>query len=384
MAGRRAHADGAGVLPAGGDLQQHYAAGRRVTNSLQTNGVLLDDAWGAFLARHGFLVGLSLDGPRALHDAYRVDRGGRPTWSRVMRGLRTLKRHRVQFNTLTVVHRHNYRHAREVYEFLRDEGSRFMQFIPLVERRAGTADTAARLDHAPPPAGPGDLVHPERAAEVVAAECAPREGLGEFLCAIFDLWVRRDVGRVFVQQFDVALSTWCGLGAGLCIFEERCGRALALEHNGDVYGCDHYVYPAYRLGNVHATPLADIGNGGAAARFGDAKANLPARLSRMSGSVCLQRRLSEAPLRPHGGWRARGQLPLSVVPALLHAHRPGHAPDGGVGAARGASPPKSCTARNWVRPRATSRRRAEKYLRVSIRLIARWSRASSAAVPTLP
>lgn len=238
-------------------LQQHYAAGRRVTNSLQTNGALLDDAWGTFLARHGFLVGLSLDGPRALHDAYRVDRGGRPTWSRVMRGLRTLKRHRVQFNTLTVVHRHNYRHAREVYEFLRDEGSRFMQFIPLVERRAGTADAAARLDHAPPPAGPGDLVPPERAAEVAAAECAPREGHGEFLCAIFDLWVRRDVGRVFVQQFDVALSTWCGLGAGLCIFEERCGRALALEHNGDVFACDHYVYPAYRLGNLHATPLTD-------------------------------------------------------------------------------------------------------------------------------
>ncbi|HTX66932.1 MAG TPA: anaerobic sulfatase maturase [Opitutaceae bacterium] len=256
-------------------LQQHYAAGRRVTNSLQTNGVLLDDAWGAFLGRHGFLVGISIDGPRAMHDAYRVDNGGRPTWSRVMRGLRTLKRHRVQFNTLTVVHRRNYRHPLEVYEFLRAEGSRFMQFIPLVERRARPADTAARLDHAPPPAGAGDLVAPEAAGAAAAAECAPRDGLGDFLCAIFDQWVRRDVGRVFVQQFDVALSSWCGLGAGLCIFEERCGRALALEHNGDVYACDHFVYPEYRLGNLHATPLADLGNGAAAARFGDAKANLP-------------------------------------------------------------------------------------------------------------
>ncbi|MGA2445554.1 MAG: anaerobic sulfatase maturase [Opitutaceae bacterium] len=256
-------------------LQEQYAAGRRVTNSIQTNGVLLDDAWGAFLARHGFLVGLSLDGPRAMHDAYRLDRGGRPTWGKVMRGLRTLKRHRVQFNTLTVVHRRNYRHAHEVYEFLREEGSHFMQFIPLVERKARPADTAARLDHAPPPAGLVDLVPPEQAGPAAAPECVPREGYGEFLCAVFDRWVQRDVGRVFVQQFDAALGAWCGLGAGLCIFEERCGRALALEHNGDVYACDHYVYPAYRLGNVRTTPLADIGNGAAAARFGDAKANLP-------------------------------------------------------------------------------------------------------------
>ena len=257
------------------ELQQHYAAGRRIANALQTNGALLDDAWGTFLARHGFLVGLSLDGPRALHDAYRVDRGGRPTWAKVMRGLRTLKRHRVPFNTLTVVHRRNYRQARDVYEFLVAEGSRFLQFIPLVERRARPADTAVRLDHAPPPAGPGDLVPPECAAEAAATECVPREGYGEFLCTVFDLWVRRDVGRVSVQQFDAALSAWSGLGPGLCIFAERCGRALALEHNGDVYACDHYVYPAYRLGNLHATPLADLGNGPAAARFGDAKADLP-------------------------------------------------------------------------------------------------------------
>lgn len=190
-----------------------------------------------------------------------------------MRGLRTLKRHRVQFNTLTVVHRRNYRHARAVYEFLRAAGSRFMQFIPLVERMARPVDTAAHLDHAAPPAGSGDLVAPERAA--AAAECVPRDGYGEFLCTVFDLWVRRDVGRVFVQQFDAALSAWSGLGPSLCIFAERCGRALVLEHNGDVYACDHYVYPAYRFGNLHTTPLADIGNGAAAARFGEAKADLP-------------------------------------------------------------------------------------------------------------
>ncbi len=256
-------------------VQQHYAAGRRVSNSLQTNGVLLDDHWGEFLARHNFLVGLSVDGPKALHDAYRVDNGGRPTWNRVMRGLRILKRHQVRFNTLTVIHRRNYRHPGEVYDFLKAEGSGYLQFIALVERQPGEANRAAHLDHAPPAADSRELVPPEKVMEVMAPECPPREGFGDFLCAVFDRWVRRDVGKVFVQQFDVALNSWCGLNAGLCIFEERCGRALALEHNGDVYACDHFVYPEYRLGNLHETPLADIGNGAGARRFGDAKADLP-------------------------------------------------------------------------------------------------------------
>jgi uncharacterized protein len=258
-------------------LQRQYAAGRRVTNALQTNGTLLDDRWGEFLAREKFLVGLSLDGPRALHDAHRVDRGGRPTWARVMRGLRVLRRHGVEFNTLTVVHRSNFRQPREVYRFLRDEGSRFLQFIPLVERRPRPAEAAAGLAHgAPLPAGDGGLVPADRAEAEAAPECAPPGGYGEFLQGVFDGWVRRDVGRACVQTFDVALSAWLGQGAPLCVFQETCGRALALEHNGDVYACDHYVYPAHRLGNLHATPLADLGHGRAAERFGAAKADLPA------------------------------------------------------------------------------------------------------------
>jgi len=256
-------------------LQDRYAAGRHVTNSFQTNGVLLDDAWGEFLARHGFLVGISIDGPRELHDAYRVDKGGRPTWASVMRGIRVLKRHRVQFNTLTVIHRRNYRQPAKVYDFLQEEGSGYIQFIPLVERRARPADREAHLDHAAPPTNADDLVPPDQAMEAAAPECPPREGYGDFLCTAFDRWVKRDVGRVFVQQFDVALNSWCGLSAGMCVFEERCGRSLALEHNGDVYACDHFVFPAYRLGNLHATPLADIGNGAQAAQFGEAKAKLP-------------------------------------------------------------------------------------------------------------
>ena len=255
-------------------LQRHYAAGRRVTNALQTNGTLLDDRWAAFLAREKFLVGLSLDGPRPLHDAYRLDRSDRPTWDKVMRGLKLLKKHRVEFNTLTVVHRRNVRHAREVYDFLRAEGSGFLQFIPLVERRSAPAEAARGLAHGAPRGLREHLVPRAGAAHEVAAECPEPARFGEFLATVFDAWVQRDVGRIFVQTFDVALNAWMGLGAPLCVFQERCGRALALEHNGDVFVCDHFVYPEHRLGNLHATSLADLGHGDAAARFGEAKADL--------------------------------------------------------------------------------------------------------------
>lgn len=257
------------------ELQRRYAGGRRVANALQTNGTLLDDAWGEFLARNDFLVGLSLDGPRDVHDAYRIDRGGRPTWERVMRGLRVLKRHAVRFNTLTVVHKRNVRRPAEVYAFLRSEGSGFMQFIPLVERRPDAEEAASGLRHGRPPAGREALVPPGELASVLAEECAAPGQVGAFLCAVFDRWVRRDVGRTFVQLFDVALNAWLGLGSPLCIFQERCGRALALEHNGDVYACDHYVYPEHRLGNLREAPLADLGHGPAAGRLGDLKADLP-------------------------------------------------------------------------------------------------------------
>ncbi len=256
-------------------LQRRYAAGRRVTNSLQTNGTLLDQAWGEFLAREKFLVGISIDGPRALHDAYRVDRAGRPTWDKVMRGLRVLKKHRVEFNTLTVVHRRNVRHAKDVYAFLREEGSGFMQFIPLVERRPIPSEAAAGQVHGAPAGLRDRLVPVDAAAAEVSRDCAGPAEFGEFLRTIFDVWVRRDVGRIFVQHFDAALHAWMGLGATLCTFAERCGRSLALEHNGDVFACDHFVFPAHRLGNLHATSLADIGHGSGAAKFGAAKADLP-------------------------------------------------------------------------------------------------------------
>lgn len=251
-------------------LQREFAQGRRVENALQTNGILLDDAWGAFLHREQFLVGLSLDGPAALHDAHRVDKGGRPTFERVMRGLGVLRKHGVAFNTLTVVHRDNVRHPLEVYRFLKEAGSGFLQFIPLVERQPGDASRARGLTHAPPPVV--DTVETQ-----VTDWTVPAADYGEFLVTLFDEWVRRDVGTTFVQLFDVALGIWMGLPAGLCLFRPTCGDGVALEHSGDVYSCDHFVYPEYRIGNLLNTSLGDLVRGSSQRAFGQAKQDtLPA------------------------------------------------------------------------------------------------------------
>jgi uncharacterized protein len=237
------------------DLQRRHANGRRIENAIQTNGILVDDGWAAFFAEYAFLVGLSIDGPRELHDRYRVDRGGAPTFDRVMKGAEALKRQGAAFNTLTVVHRDNARAPLDVYRFLKEAGSGFLQFIPIVER----------LD------GPG-LSQPDVAGVGrVAAWSVDPVDWGGFLCAIFDEWVRHDVGRVFVQMFDVALESWYRGDASLCVFSETCGRALAVEHNGDLYSCDHYVFPAFRLGNMMDTPVGELVSSPAQQRFGDGK-----------------------------------------------------------------------------------------------------------------
>jgi len=246
-------------------LQQKYAHGKRITNALQTNGTLLDGAWGAFLADNKFLVGLSIDGPRKLHDTYRVDKKQRPTFDLVTRGLRVLKKHGVEFNTLTVVNSRNVQRPTEVYEFLKKHGSGFIQFIPLVERLPNAAATALGLDHATPPL-PGET---ERYP--VTDWSVPPKAYGRFLTEIFDLWVKEDVGKVFVQLFDVALGNWMGVGGGLCVFSETCGRALALEHDGEVYSCDHYVYPQFRLGNLMNKSLGDMVNSPEQEKFGNDK-----------------------------------------------------------------------------------------------------------------
>jgi len=228
------------------ELQQKYAGGRKISNALQTNGTLLDNEWCEFLAAHKFLIGLSIDGPRELHDQYRVDKRQKPTFDAVMRGLELLRRHKVDFNTLTVVNRANSQQPLEIYRFLKEIGSEFLQFIPLVERRAYAQSNTPGFDFAEPPE-PG---HPGDPQSPVTEWSVEAKSYGNFLCAIFDEWVRQDVGRVFVQLFDAALGNWMELGSSLCVFAEKCGAALAIEHNGDLYSCDHYVYPKYHLGNI--------------------------------------------------------------------------------------------------------------------------------------
>ncbi len=242
-------------------LQRQYANGKIISNSIQTNGILLDDHWAAFLAENRFLVGLSLDGPEELHDRYRVDKGGRPSFRRVMSALEILQRFRVEYNILTVASDANSRHPMDVYRFLKDTGSQYLQFIPLVERRAADAISLAA------PGEPG----------YVTGWSVKPEEYGNFLVAIFDQWVRYDVGRTFVQIFDEALQIWFTGQPGLCVFRETCGDALAVEHNGDLYSCDHYVYPEYHLGNIGDMPLQKLVTHPRQRQFGqDKKDTLPA------------------------------------------------------------------------------------------------------------
>jgi uncharacterized protein len=253
------------------ELQRQHAGGKKVGNALQTNGILLTDEWCAFLREHDFLVGLSVDGPPELHDGYRVDKAGKSTHASVMAAWERLKKHGVEYNTLTVVHRQNAKKPLEVYEFLKAHGSTFMQFIPLVERAPeSAANTFPISPHAL--AGPPDphARTPEPTRPVTAWSVDP-DDYGTFLCRIFDKWVRRDVGTIFVQMFDWHLSIEMGLGSPICVFSKTCGRALAMEHNGDVYSCDHYVYPEYKLGNIAREPLAEMVESPAQRRFGTDK-----------------------------------------------------------------------------------------------------------------
>ena len=221
------------------ELQKKYAKpGMCVFNALQTNATTLNDEWCEVFRANDFLLGVSLDGPRELHDAYRVDKSGGPTFDRVMRSVELLKKHQAEFNILATVHAANADHPLDVYRFLRDEvGTPFIQFIPIVER-----DNAAGIQQ-------GNAVTPRSVTG---------KQYGDFLIAIFDEWVRRDVGHVFVQIFDVALGVWAGERAGLCVFEETCGEALALEHNGDLFSCDHYVEPRGKLGNLATISLVEM------------------------------------------------------------------------------------------------------------------------------
>ncbi len=251
------------------ELQGKYRrAGQRVLNDLQTNGTLLDDQWAAFLKQHGFLVGLSCDGPRDLHDRYRVNKGGEPTFNKVMATARLLGKYGVPFNALCVINRENAKRPLDVYRFLtREFGTKRVQFIPCVEPR--TFDK-----HAPRPDGPtvgSPEARPGNPNSIVTDWSVDPEDWGSFLCRVWDDWFRRDVGKVLVNLFETAIQQSMGQPAQVCTQAEFCGKALMLEHDGDVFSCDHFAYPEYRLGNISQVHEADLVVGNQQVGFGMAK-----------------------------------------------------------------------------------------------------------------
>lgn len=225
-------------------LQQKYANGKKIYNALQTNGVLLDENWCQFLQQHQFLVGLSIDGPQHLHDAYRVTKSQKGTFKQVMEGLENLKKYQVSFNTLTVVHQKNVEYGAEIYAFLKSIGSTYMQFIPLM----------------------GDY-----------SQQASAKDYGQMMIDIFKQWYPNDIGKIGVQFIEQWLMTFLGFQPSLCIFRRDCGDQMVIEQNGDIYSCDHYVYPEYKIGNLIETPLLDITYSSQQQKFGLMKSNLSQR-----------------------------------------------------------------------------------------------------------
>lgn len=227
-------------------LQQKYAGGRRIDNVIQTNGTLLTDEWCEFFAQNHWLVGISIDGPQPDHDHYRLTAAGKPSWKKVMQGIKLLKKHGVEWNAMAVVNAYNANHPLEFYRFFKENGCQFLQFTPIVERLTRHEDgrTLASL------ADKDEISLSE-------ASVAP-EQWGYFLCAIFDEWVRKDVGKIFVEIFDCTLANWMGVSPGICAYSKECGHAGVMEHNGDVYSCDHFVFPEYKLGNIRDHSLIDM------------------------------------------------------------------------------------------------------------------------------
>jgi len=246
--------------------QKSYRASKIIRNSLQTNGTLLTDEWCEFLKENGFLVGLSLDGPEDIHDRYRHNRGGQPTFDEVMRGMRLLKKWGVEFNVLASVARETAYRPLDVYHFFKEQGVTFIQFTPVIERLADQSAAAHGLRFAMPSA----LDERETNTQVTPWTVEP-EQYGEFLIAVFDEWVRQDVGKVFVMNFEWALNAAVGNASPICVFSRQCGRAVAVEHNGDVYACDHYVYPEYLLGNLRNDDLARMVRSSVNSGFGPHK-----------------------------------------------------------------------------------------------------------------
>lgn len=227
-------------------LQKKYARGRCIDNVIQTNGTMLTDEWCEFFAQNNWLVGISIDGPQEYHDHYRLTSTGNPSWQKVMHGIELLKKHHVEWNAMAVVNAYNADHPLEFYHFFKDNGCQYLQFTPIVERLTKHQDgrTLASLAD-------------DKEIPLADFSVTP-EQWGNFLCAIFDEWVRNDVGKMFVEIFDCTLANWMGVLPGICAYSKNCGHAGVMEHNGDVYSCDHFVFPEYKLGNIRNHTLIEM------------------------------------------------------------------------------------------------------------------------------
>ena len=227
-------------------LQRQYAQGRQIDNVIQTNGTMIDDRWAQFFHDQGWLVGVSIDGPEEFHDEYRRNKTGRPSWRQVMKGINCLNKHQVEWNAMAVVNDFNADYPLDFYQFFKDIGCRYLQFTPIVERISTHPDGR----------------HLASMADDVQAELADfsvtPEQWGHFLCTVFDQWVRNDVGSTFVQLFDTTLANWMGMEGSLCTMARECGHAGVMEYNGDVYSCDHFVFPEYKLGNICDNTLTEM------------------------------------------------------------------------------------------------------------------------------
>ena len=245
-------------------LQRKYGEGKKIHNTLQTNATLITREWAEFFRANGFLIGVSLDGPQKVHDAYRGGKGGASVFERVRRGMFELYRAGVQYNVMTTVNKQSEGKALEIYQFLKSAGTRFIQFMPVVEHVKN-----------------GLIVSPDTSGARLAPWSVTAVGFGKFLCDIFDYWIRHDVGKVFVNQFDAALACWCGVQPGLCAMAETCGGNSVIEHNGDLYPCDHFVYNDYKIGNVLQTDLRTLMNSSKQVKFGiDKRSGLPQKCFR--------------------------------------------------------------------------------------------------------
>ncbi len=259
------------------EFEQKYAGGKIIHNTIQTNGTLLNREWTSLFRKHNFLVGISIDGPQDIHDRYRKDKGRNPTFDKVIRGIGLLYSAGVEFNTMSTVNKASEGRGLEVYQFLKSIGSHYMQFMPVLEHvkypldKNGKPVKGARLF----------IVDPHESGAQIAPWSVSDVGFGKFMCDIFDYWVRNDVGRYYVNQFDATLANWYGVQPGTCVYAETCGGNSVIEHNGDLYPCDHFVYPKYLLGNITEKSISDMMKSDLQVKFGiDKRNSLPSKCRR--------------------------------------------------------------------------------------------------------